>query len=190
MSFPYKFFTGFILVLFSMFSLCGQTFPALNYPVNINSKVLLYPWTGGLNAPQILNADLNLDQATDVVIFDRAGGVWLPFVWENKLVYKPELRPLFPKVREWVVFKDHNQDGVMDIFSYSTSPGLAGIDVYDGSKTSQTIQWTKRKFPADRADILYYSSGSSKLNVYVSNIGYPAIEDIVRDGDLDILFFQ
>lgn len=178
------------LVFSSMFPALGQTFPALNYPVTINNKTLLYPWTGGLNTPQILNADLNLDQATDVVIFDRAGGVWMPFVWENKLVYKPELRPLFPKLKEWVVFNDHNQDGVMDIFSYSTSPGIAGIDVYDGSKAGGFIQWTKRSFPADRADILYYSSGNSRLNVYVSNIDYPAIEDVDRDGDLDILSYE
>jgi len=190
MSFSLKIFIRCILYLIAVSVLSGQTFPTLTYPVNLNNKLLLYPWTGGLNAPQILNADLNLDQATDVVIFDRAGGVWLPFVWENKLVYKPELRSLFPKLKEWVVFHDHNLDGIMDIFSYSTSPGLAGIDVYDGSKTSQTIQWTKRKFPSDRADILYYSSGNSRLNVYVSNIDYPAIEDIDRDGDLDILSFE
>lgn len=168
----------------------GQAFKALDIPVVIGTKTLLYPWAGGLNAPQIHNADLNRDGSTDVVIFDRVGGAWLPFTWEGKLVYRPDLKSLFPRLKEWVVFKDHNADGIQDIFSYSTTPGIAGIDVYDGQGTPGSLQWVKRSFPNDRANILFYTSGSSRLNVYVSNIDYPAIEDIDRDGDLDVLSYE
>ena len=86
--------------------------------------------------------------------------------------------------------KDHNNDGLADIFSYSTTPGLAGIEVYDASVGGKTLSFTKRSFPIDRANILYYTSGSSRINVYVSNADYPAVEDIDRDGDLDILSYE
>ncbi|MBK6477839.1 MAG: T9SS type A sorting domain-containing protein [Saprospiraceae bacterium] len=168
----------------------GQHFKPISPPVMVGTHQLKYPWTGGMNTPQIMNADLNLDQKQDVVIFDRSGGVWMPFISDGELNYDATFKSIFPKVHDWVVMKDHNNDGLADIFSYSTTPGLAGIEVYDASVGGKTLSFTKRSFPIDRANILYYTSGSSRINVYVSNADYPAVEDIDRDGDLDILSYE
>ena len=169
----------------------GQSFKSLNFPVLINQKTIAHPWIGGLNTPQIMNIDLNLDQKMDVVIFDRSGGVWLPFLWNGtKLIYSPQYKSIFPSVKEWVLLKDHNGDGLADLFCFSTSPGIAGIDVYDASVSNTSLIFKKRNFPSDRANILYYTSGNNRLNLYVSNIDYPSIEDIDRDGDLDVLSYE
>ena len=182
---------SFLIFMLSFYSQAGgQAFKALDFPVKIGNKTLFYPWAGGLNAPQIHNADLNRDGNADLVVFDRAGGAWLPFTWEGKMVYRPDLKTNFPRLKQWVIFKDHNADGIQDLFSYSTTPAVAGIDVYDGSVGSGPLQWVKRSFPNDRENILFYTSGSSRLNLYVSIVDYPAIEDIDRDGDLDVLSYE
>lgn len=172
-------------------SLTSQSFAPLDFPVTVNQKTILYPWTGGMNTPQIMNADINVDHKQDVVIFDRSGGVWMPYIFNGtKLIYSPEYKNIFPRIAEWAVLKDCNGDGLADLFTYSTSPGVAGVDVYDASAKNDKLSFKKRLFPSDRNNILYYSSGNFRLNIYVSNVDYPSIEDIDRDGDLDILSYE
>jgi hypothetical protein len=177
--------------LWLVITLKGQAFIPLDFPVTVNQKAIQFPWTGGMNTPQIMNADINVDHKTDVVVFDRSGGVWMPFIWNgNMLKYSPEYKIIFPRVAEWVILKDSNGDGLADLFSYSTSPGVAGVDVYDATMVDNKLSFKKRFFPADRNNILYYTSGNFRLNIYVSNVDYPSIEDIDRDGDLDILSYE
>ncbi|MEO5582036.1 MAG: FG-GAP-like repeat-containing protein [Saprospiraceae bacterium] len=184
----------FIFLLFILtwcFELNGQPFKSLNLPVQINQIQIIFPWIGGLNTPQIMNVDLNLDKKMDVVIFDRSGGVWIPFIWDGtKLVYSPEYKSIFPKISDWVISKDYNGDGHADLFTYSTSPGIAGVDVYDALIVNNALTYKKHSFPTDRANILYYSSGPSRLNIYVSNADYPSVEDVDHDGDIDILSYE
>ncbi len=181
----------FVLILNFPFLLFSQTFRPINPKVKVNGKILAHPWSGGMNCPQIMNADIDLDGIQDIVIFDRSGGVWLPFLSkQNQLVYSPEYKPIFPDIKEWVIMKDINGDGITDMFTYSTTIGVAGIDVWDGTIGTKSLRFSKRLFPNDRNNILYYTSGNSRFNAYTSNIDYPAIEDIDHDGDLDILSYE
>ena len=181
-----------ICTLFSPVFLPAQSFKSINPPVTVNNKQLKYPWIGGLNTPQIMNSDVySVDTKASITVFDRTGSVWLPFeVKDGKLVYRPELKPFYPVVKDWVVMVDYNADKAIDIFSYSTTPGVAGLDVYRHGAGTNASAFEKIKFPNDRNDILYYQSGSSRFNIYVSNIDYPAIADIDRDGDVDILSYD
>ncbi|MEP7268415.1 MAG: VCBS repeat-containing protein, partial [Saprospiraceae bacterium] len=181
-----------LLIFILPYNIHSQVFKAFSPPVTINNAVLEHPWLGGLNTPQIMNSTVSFDGETaEVTIFDRTGGVWLPFhIQAGKLVYLPALKSTLPKVKEWVVMNDYDRDGLIDIFSYSTTPGVAGIDVYHATNGTKGIAFTKKGFPNDRNDIIFYSSGSSRFNAYVSNIDYPAIVDIDRDGDMDVLSYE
>ncbi len=182
-----------ILLIFGLITsgLCeAQSFLTLSPEVKIGAQTLLYPWTGGLNTPQIMNVDLNQDGSQDVVIFDRSGGVWLPFIWNERLIYSPKYKARFPRIRDWTIMKDYNQDGHADIFSYSSTPGIAGVEVYDAIPSASGLSYVKHIFQGDRSNILYYTSGNNRINAYVSSIDYPAIEDIDRDGDMDLLSYE
>lgn len=171
----------------------AQPFKSIQPSVRINAKLIDHPWTGGMNTPQIMNSNVSKAGSSNgvVSIFDRTGGVWLPFGLVNgKLEYIPALKEHYPKVKEWVTMTDFDKDGLIDIFSYSTSPGVAGIDVYQHLLGTKSSEFQKRKFTTDRNDILYYQSGTSRFNIYVSNIDYPAIIDIDRDGDIDIITYD
>ncbi len=181
-----------LLIFILPYNIHSQAFKAFSPPVTINNAVLDHPWLGGLNTPQIMNSTVSFDGETaEVTLFDRTGGVWLPFhIQSGKLVYLPALKSTLPRVKEWVVMNDYDRDGLIDIFSYSTTPGVAGIDVYHAANGTKGISFTKKVFPNDRNDIIFYSSGSSRFNAYVSNIDYPAIVDIDRDGDMDVLSYE
>ncbi|MCK6695489.1 MAG: hypothetical protein L6Q97_25725, partial [Thermoanaerobaculia bacterium] len=60
-----------------------QMFQRLDFPVVQNGKTLEYAFAGGMNAPQLSEADLNNDQIPDLVVFDRAGDVFLTFLNEG-----------------------------------------------------------------------------------------------------------
>ena len=179
-------------LFFSFVFLFSQSFKSLDLPVTVNNKQLKYPWIGGLNTPQIMNSDVFFAETkAGVTLFDRTGSVWLPFeVKDGKLIYRPSLKPYYPKVKDWVAMYDYNEDKTIDIFSYSTTPGVAGIDVYRQVVGTKSSLFEKITFPNDRNDILYYQSGNSRFNIYVSNIDYPGIADIDRDGDVDILSYD
>ncbi len=178
-----------LLILFQSLGF-AQRFNTLSPEVRVGNRTVLYPWTGGFNTPQILNVDFNQDEKQDVIVFDRSGGVWMPFIWDGSLIYSPKDKFRFPKIKEWASMKDYNGDGHADIFAYSSTPGLAGIEVYDAVGGTTGLSFVKHIFQGDRANILFYTSGTSRLNAYVSSIDYPAIEDIDRDGDVDILSYE
>ena len=48
--------------------------------VRIGTGELSIPWTGGYNAPQFANIDLNRDGITDLISFDRQGDILIPYI--------------------------------------------------------------------------------------------------------------
>lgn len=150
---------------------------------NINLK---NAWAGGLNACQYNTIDLNLDGINDLVIFDRHGNRLLTF--ENNgisnqisYVYKPEYENAFPKINDWIIIADYNGDGLDDIFSYSL--GYAGIKVHKNTSSA------KLQFETVVPKYLKSKQGAGFTNILVTYADYPAIIDLDRDGDLDILTF-
>lgn len=143
-------------------------------------------WAGGLNACQFNEIDLDNDGLKDLVVFDRNGNRTLTYKnlgIPNLVSYKfePDLAALLPHFDDWVFFTDYNADGKTDIFTYSK--GYAGIKVYRNYGT------TKPEFKLVVYPYLRSFQGTGYVNILVTYADYPAIYDIDKDGDLDILSF-
>ena len=168
-----------------------------NYPpVEIGGPSTPNAWAGGLNAVQFSEIDLNLDGKMDLFVFDRIGNMILPFILEEdggeaRYVFSPEYRENFPDLKYWVLLRDYNKDGIMDIFMYSGTPGVSGIEVHKGFIENNRLGFTKLLFPGQTFDLLYYPLNSGgRTNLYVAAFDIPAIDDIDGDGDLDVLTFN
>ena len=87
-------------------------------------NILNRAWESGLNSVQFCSIDLNFDGIDDLVIFDKAGDRILPYLNSGQpgtqaFTYAPHYELKFPKFHDWVNFKDYNNDGKADIFTYS-----------------------------------------------------------------------
>jgi hypothetical protein len=145
-----------------------------------------YPWAGGMNSVQFGEVDINRDGIMDLVVFDRQGNRIIPFVNGGHAgvidySYAPEYVNNFPKLYDWAIFADYNNDGKADIFTYS--PGWAGMIVYKNI-SDDTLKFKKEVEPYLTSE---YSGG--EVNILVTYADYPAISDLDNDGDLDILTF-
>ena len=157
-----------------------------------NNQVLYSSTCGGLNHSNVFKADINEDGKEDIIVYDRIHmfnyGQVKCFVNignnnEAKYRYDYYLSNAFPKLVSWAIFKDFNQDGKVDIFTYTTG----GIRVYKNTSTTGNFSFQLFK------NILYsnYNPSGNPVNapIYASSVGLPAISDIDNDGDLDILTF-
>ncbi len=186
-----------ILLLLSLaFSLAAQNDISLSRsfpPVSTDSGLLPLAWAGGLNAPQPSIADLDGDgQTDDLYIFDRGSNSHLAFVRnaQGYFDYAPDLVANFPRqIQNWVLLRDFDQDGIMDLFAYSDT-FADGIMVYKGKRETDGRLSFDRLSWGDPLPILYFPLNNSRTNIFVSTIDYPAIDDIDNDGDLDILTFN
>ena len=174
----------------------GQAFAKWEVPFREDGDPLKLALAGGLNNPQWSEVDLNNDGIMDLFIFDREGDVSLCFIndgvtGEPSYTFAPEYAAAFPKLNKWALLRDFNADGAMDIFSYSTIPGVFAIEVYKGRFENDQLQFSKMSFSEGELDIIYYKqSNGSFTNLYVTNIDIPAIGDVDMDGDLDVLTFS
>ena len=166
-------------------------------PFTVNNQALKYPLAGGMNAPQLSEVDLNNDGIKDLYIFDRAGETHLTFLNEgtpNQVAYQyePSFASAFPKVKNWVLLRDYDKDGIEDLFAHSTVNGIDGISVFKGYYSNGEIAFTPYSYPNNQElEILFFPlSNGTKTQIFVSKIDYPAIEDVDSDGDLDILTFN
>ena len=157
----------------------------LNIFIHKNNNVILQNGLcGGLNTSQISNIDLNQNNIQDLIVFDKSNGKLYPFVNAGitdsiNYNYTPEYRKDFPNIHHWMLMRDYNCDGLMDIFTYNQ----ASMSVYKNT-SNNSISFTLVE------DIVETSYGSSSLNLFVSDVDIPAIDDIDGDGDLDVLTFH
>lgn len=183
-----------LLAVFAL-PLTAQPFPQVNIPVSINGTQLTNALAGGLNNPQLSEVDFNNDGIMDLFVFDRKGNVILPFLHDGvpgstNYVYAPEYAAGFPELREWVILRDFNGDGIADLFAYSNVPGIDGIMVWRGYYDEQNrIAFRQVMFPNPFRLIYFPLPNTSQTQLYVTRIDYPAIVDVDGDGDLDILTF-
>jgi len=137
-------------------------------------------FSGGINAGQFSEIDLNLDGTMDLVVFDKSGNKISPFINDNgNYIYAPKYRSAFPKAHDWMLLADYNCDGKNDIYTYSSG----GMAIYENTST------TNLSFSLITSLVLS-DYGSNNLNIYISPVDIPAIADIDYDGDLDILTFS
>lgn len=188
-----------VLLLFAFFfttTLYSQRFERLDAPVTINGRLLDYPFAGGLNNPQFSEVDLNNDGLLDLFIFDRVGDVPLTFINEGRAGevsyrYAPEYIEQFPVLRDWVALRDFDGDGIADIFAAPNIP-VSGLTVYKGFREGNTIGFKQLFFGNEFIpdELVPISTPSGETQLYISEIDYPAIDDIDGDGDLDVLTFN
>ncbi|MEO6189717.1 MAG: T9SS type A sorting domain-containing protein [Saprospiraceae bacterium] len=182
--------------LFILFSVClgltSQSLVRKNEDFYINSKKLLNPLTGGVNNAQVSEGDINLDGEKDLIIFDREGNVVMPMIYDKNLknyLFKPEYIKSFPQVKDWMIMKDFNKDGIIDIFSSSSNTqGVDGVEVYQGY-INQGKLFFRLTTNGKGNTVIRIVSGSSQYQVYVSPLDLPTISDVDGDGDLDILTY-
>ena len=149
------------------------------------------PWSGGFTAPQFSAGDLDGDGVPDLFVFDREGHRVMPFqgcvsdVPEDPLTYlhRPDWRPAFPEaMRNWVLLRDANCDGVPDVFHNSQS----GIRMWLGELTDGLVS-----YPDDPGANLFgnwnFGSGDQQLPLICLNTDIPALDDFDGDGDLDMV---
>ncbi len=181
---------------FSVFAvLFYQFFAVAQFQFNFSNEInviqsnttLAQPFSGGFNNPQFLELDVDFDGDMDLVILDRSGDqikLFINDLGSNGRFYrfKPNGHQLFPPdVRYRAFFGDYNQDGKNDLFTY----GVGGIKVYKNTGNSSIgIQWELAK------NLLNSDYNGIDLNLYVSSADIPAIVDVDKDGDLDILTFN
>lgn len=180
-------------VLFHSLSSDAQPYPAISIPVTVDGEQKGLPFAGGLNNPQPNEVDLNQDGLMDLVIFDRTGNVLLPFLnTGGAFSYAPGYSPYFPELLgDWIIMRDFNDDGVMDIFGQSQrTEFVQGVLVYTGYYEDGHIAFERLPMKHPNNIIPFVLSNGTTTQLYVSNVDYPAIDDLDCDGDLDILTFN
>ena len=180
------------LALIWVATLPAQVFHRLNAPVTANGSELLNPWAGGLNAPQWSAVDLNGDGKLDLYTFDRNGNVHLTFLntggpGETRYEFAPQFAAYFPYCRNFVLLRDYNRDGAMDIFAHAGDEGLPALKVYKGSFENGHLVFERLLFPQWSFNVIPVPAGGGFSNLPINPPDYPAIDDIDNDGDLDVL---
>lgn len=179
-------FSAMVLFIFSILNSAAQPYKRFNYlPVSRNDTLLRYAWTGGVNSIQTGKTDVNRDGKKDLIVFDKNNKKFLVFI--AQAYYSTEYRfdhnyaENFPPVSGWCILKDYNCDGLEDLFTYNN---IANLKVYTAYYESDTLKYKLQQ------DGFFYQGSSGTINVYCSDVIKPAIADINKDGDLDIISFN
>jgi len=185
------------IVILSLFSstLFGQYYQSFECPVIVNDRMLDYPFTGGFSNPQFSEYDFNNDGELDLFVFDKQGNacsVFLRNTANNTFTFTKEYNQYLPlTLTNFCLVNDFNRDGVLDLFTSGIPIGIAGIMLFQGSKTNDGFDFRVRRM--GRADQNSAPALWNRLNgaqVYNAPTDIPAIADVDFDGDLDILSFD
>lgn len=173
-------------LLISCFQSSAQQFfyQSQDLIISKNGTNLVNPWAGGANVPQLSAIDLNKDGILDLIIFDKNGDQINCFInngtqGEVDYHYAPEYNALFPPLEDWVLLRDYNCDGKMDIFTSENG----AIRLYKNVNSTDELSF-------ELIGTILTDRGSGPTNLYVSSVDIPHIGDLDFDGDLDILTFS
>ena len=192
------------LIIFALFLLNIRGYSQTNFSkhdsiivLNSIGDTLANPWAGGFNSVQFSEIDANIDGFKDLFVFDRTGhrvSIYLNKGIPNQSIYThaPFYNQFFPELHDWVLLRDYNCDGMMDIFTYSSG----GMAIYINTSTtflsfSLKTNLLHSDYNPDGDTTTNNPTGAPVfINLYVSSSDIPAIDDIDNDGDLDVLTFS
>ncbi|MCX6270394.1 MAG: FG-GAP-like repeat-containing protein [Bacteroidetes bacterium] len=180
------------VILISISSVYSQTLNDFGFSRSYSFPEVLHqgislpnPWVGGMNSCQFSSIDLNQDGIKDLFVFDRIGYRIMTFINQGTpdsidYVYAPEYATKFPYVVDWVQLVDYDGDGKEDLFTY----GYGGIKVF--KNTSDPVNGLSFKLITNQLLSFMFTN---YINIFLTNVDYPIIDDIDGDGDLDIITF-
>ncbi len=172
----------------------AQTFESTKFPVLSDGEELLNPFTGGIDSPQVISLDLDRDGFQDLVIFDRQGGVFLPYLYDGEngtYHYEDALKNNMPPLTNFVIQADYNQDGIEDLFGQSLVNN-GQTQVYEGRVENGTLLFEEVNIlnEEDEFNILYSKYFNNRFPLAIPITDIPSILDYDGDGDIDILTFD
>jgi hypothetical protein len=151
-------------------------------PVKQNGLSQTNAWAGGMNAMQYQRMDLNADGVMDLVTFDRTTQQIATFLQDSAgaFTFAPRFVAQFPRIENWFILVDFNQDGYMDLFCATG----AGIKVYQNKAVLGQFRFENVQDP------IYTLGFAGRVNLYVAAPDIPVIADVDGDGDVDVLAFE
>ncbi len=184
------------LILGSQTLIAQGRLPEFDCPVHWHGQILQEPFRGGMNAPQFQEADLNNDGIQDLIIFDRAGDVVLPYLRlpdgnSFRFEFARSYADYIPRYTSWGLYRDYDQDGISDLFTWSSNPAINGLRAFHGRYQNDTLTFDLNPVLGSSYDVILFPlQNGSKTQIYIAFDDIPAIDDIDNDGDLDILTFS
>lgn len=153
--------------------------------VSSGANQLQFPLAGGMNNPQFYRFDFDLNGVPDLFVFDRAGGIVMPYLNNGTAQvpdyrYDPTYENLMPAMKEWVVLADIDCDSLPDII---TAGNESRVRIFKSMISSNSWQFQSI------TDTLRYNDNNFLLDVFVNKIDIPGVADINGDGDVDLLTF-
>ena len=147
--------------------------------IKIDGKTVPNPFSGGINSAQIQTIDLTGDNIEEWVVWDINSRQVLVFSKSGEnFTHLPELSFLFPEdINGFLKLVDFDRDGKKDLF---TSTSL-GIKAYRNTSIGNQVTWLV-------AQNFLRLDGSS--NIQANNLDTPMIQDLDKDGDLDLVIFN
>ena len=153
----------YIFVLFIPCIAFTQENNRLNVEFSKGDFVYANPLTGGFEAPQFYEIDLDIDGVKDLLVFDRKGGAMRTFLYDAdsafKCKYAPEYESNFPNVLCWLKVRDYNNDGIDDLFTCGVTNPVTGIEVWTGYEDNGKINFKVYNHGPNPYNIIYYEQG-------------------------------
>jgi len=145
----------------------------------------LNPWAGGLNNAQFSTIDLNADALPDLMVFEKAGNRWLPFLGQMDgaalhFRYAPEWVAGMPPASVLGLLFDYDGDGDPDILTY-TGTALSAWQ----NQWQETGEWAFTPYRDGLALRTERSGVEQDLRMTGGDV--PGLADLDGDGDWDIL---
>ncbi|MEO1448204.1 MAG: T9SS type A sorting domain-containing protein [Bacteroidota bacterium] len=148
----------------------------------------LYPhaWAGGTTNPRYSNIDLNRDGRQDIIVFDRDGEIFIPYLAKphNRFQYAPQYMANFDSCNcvNWALTADYNCDGLVDIYcGRGNGENFRVFEqvIYPGD----SVGFVKRYDPVGVRSEL----SGNEFDLYQLATDIPAITDVDYDGDMDVI---
>ncbi len=185
-----KLFVQLLLSLFITSAAFSQPYYKRNdsIPVKENGNSFSAPFQGGFNSPQFNEIDLDYDNKMDLVVFDRSGSRISTYINKGSAgqiayEYAPEYAKYFPYIPDWMISRDYNCDGEMDLFI-----GVRGASVWVYENTGNLANGLSFTY-VNRVKSRYFGNNFD-LNINPGGANLPGIIDMNNDGDIDFIFFD